>query len=100
MEPFPAPSPDAASGLAEEAHALVARYPHLKPEETDRLIEIYRNLPMLQIALMASDEHLSPKLGAFQRNHRGRIRTPFRQYGVFFIPVAILAIVVVSTVLG
>jgi hypothetical protein len=100
MEPFPAPSPHAASGLAKEVHALVARYPNLNPEETDRLIEIYRNLPMLQIALMASDEHLAPNLASFQRNHRGRIRTPFRQYSVFLIPVAILAIVVIRTVLG
>lgn len=100
MEPFLAPSLNTTSGPGEEANALVARYPNLKPEEIDRLIEIYPNLPMLQVALMASDEQLAPKLEAFRRKFRRRIRTPFRQYGAFFIPVAILAIIAASSALG
>ena len=81
--------------LAHEATELVERYPHLGAEEVDRLVDIYPRLPMLHLALMASDENLAPRLEAFQKKHRRRIRTPFRQYAAFLIPILMLAVVIV-----
>lgn len=92
--------PTAAWEIAGEATELVRRYPDLRTEEVDRLVEIYPRLPMLHLALMASDDQLAPRLEDFQKKHRRRIRTPFRQYASFLIPVVLFAVVLVWTVLN
>ena len=50
--------------------------------ETDlaRLINLYRQLSALEMALMLSDDKLAPKLDRFSADHRMEFRTPFRQY--------------------
>lgn len=78
---------------AGEATALLERYPDLLPWEVDRLVKIYPHLPMLHIALMTSDEELGPRLEAFQKDHRRRLRTPFRQLGGLLIALAIMFVV-------
>jgi hypothetical protein len=93
MQPSAADLPVAVWALAEEASALVGKYPNLTPGELERLIAIHPNLPMLHLALLASDDELAPRLEAFQNKYRRRIRTPFRQYAAIFIPVAMLAVV-------
>jgi hypothetical protein len=91
--------PVAVWALAEEASALVGKYPDLTPGELERLIDIHPRLPMLHLALMTSDEELAPRLEAFQQKYRRRIRTPFRQYASFFIPIAMLAVVALRSIL-
>lgn len=63
-----------------DASELIARYPQLSENELTRLINLYREMPALDAALMISDEALGPKLDRFVKDHRKRIRTPFRQY--------------------
>ena len=82
-----------AATLAAEATALVKRYPELSPEDVERLIAVLPRLPMLHLALMASDDELAPRLEAFQKQYRHRIRTPFRQYASFLIPVTMLVVI-------
>ena len=91
--------PVAVWALAEEASALVGKYPDLTPGELERLIAIHPRLPMLHLALMTSDEKLAPRLEAFQKKYRRRIRTPFRQYASFLIPIAMLAVIALWSIL-
>ena len=72
--PQPAPRP------ADEARELIGRYPNLSEIELARLINLYRELSALDMALMLSDQKLAPKLDHFSADHRSRIRTPFRHY--------------------
>lgn len=85
--------------VAREATELIGRYPNLKTEDLDRLIDIYPQLPMVQLALLSSDEALAPRLESFQKDHGKRIRTPFRQWAVLTIPVLMLAAVLLWTVI-
>ena len=64
------------SAMAAEVEALVLRYPHLRKDELDRLVEIYPQLAMLDMALMTADEALAPKLDDFVRENRRRLRPP------------------------
>ena len=73
-----APSP--ASRPVDEARELISRYPNLSEIELARLINLYRELSALDMALMLSDETLAPRLDRFSGDHRSRIRAPFRQY--------------------
>lgn len=91
--------PLAAWSLAGEANDLVGKYPDLTADEVERLIAIHPRLPMLHLALMASDEELAPRLEAFQKRHRRRIRTSFRQYGSFLIPIAMLLVIMIRSIL-
>ena len=70
----PAPTP------AEQAKALLRRYPNLSEVELARLIAVYRELPAVDMALMLSDEQLAPSMDRFAADHRSRLRTPFRHY--------------------
>jgi len=72
--PWPSPRP------ADEARALIARYPNLSETELARLINLYRDLSALDTALMLSDEKIAPNLDRFSADHRSKIRRPFRQY--------------------
>lgn len=71
---LPAPRP------LDEARRLIGRYPDLSEIELARLIDLYRRLSALDMALMLSDEYLAPKLDRFRADHRAQIRTPVRQY--------------------
>ena len=64
------------SAMAEEVEALVMRYPHLRKEELDRLVAVYPQLAILDMALMTADEALAPKLDDFVRENRRRLRPP------------------------
>jgi hypothetical protein len=71
------------------AAELVSRYPNLSEIELARLINLYRELSALDMALMISDTELAPKLDRFCKDHRRRLRTPFREYAVLvYIAVA------------
>lgn len=64
----------------EEVRELIARYPNLSEIELARLINLYRELSALEMALMLSDEKLATNLDRFSADHRSKIRVPFRQY--------------------
>lgn len=71
------------SGVAlQQAAELVDRYPNLSEIELVRLINLYRELSALEVALLISEDELAPKLGRFVKDHRSKVRTPFRQYAV------------------
>ena len=88
-----APAPG--SPALEQAAELIGRYPNLSEIELARLINLYRELSALDVALMISDEQLAPRLDRFVGEHRSEVRPPFRQYAVFVaIAVAAVALVV------
>ena len=63
--------------------------------ELARLINQYRDLSALDMALMLSEESLAPKLDRFSADYRSKIRTPFRQYAAL-VGYAVLGIAVVA----
>jgi hypothetical protein len=73
----------------EQVTQLVRRYPNLSEIELARLINLYRNSSALDMALMLSDEGLAPTLDRFSRDHRSRVRKPFRQYAGLLVYVAL-----------
>jgi hypothetical protein len=75
----------------EQASELIARYPNLSEIELARLINLYRELSALDVALMISDEQLGPRLDSFSSDHRSKIRTPLRQYAAL-VGYAVLAV--------
>lgn len=75
---------------AERAAEILRRYPAVAEDEVDWLVERLPRMAMVHLALMASDEALAPRLEAFQQDHRGRIRTPFRHYAALLVPAGML----------
>ena len=90
-EPPAAPAPRP----LEEARALIGRYPNLSETELARLINVYRQLSALDMALMLSDEKVAPSLDRFSADHRSEIRTPFRQYAAL-VGYAVLGVAAVA----
>ena len=83
------------AGVAlQQATQLVERYPNLSEIELALLINLYRELSALEVALLMSDSELAPRLGKFVEDNRSKIRTPFREYGMFIL-IAVLGVVVV-----
>jgi hypothetical protein len=80
---------------AEEARELIGRYPNLSETELARLINLYRDLSALDMALMLSDDRLTPSLDRFSTDHRSRIRTPFRQYAAL-VGYALVGVAVIT----
>jgi len=89
----PAPRP------ADEARELLSRYPNLSETALARLINLYRGLSALDVALMLSDEKLAPHLDRFSAEHRSRIRTPFRQYAAL-VAYAVAGLVMLAWVIA
>ena len=81
--------------LADEAAALVARYPELTRPELDRLLSIYPRVPTVEAALMISDDELGPKLDLLFKHHHAELATPFRQYAALVV-IAVAGILVVA----
>lgn len=98
----PAQSRSAAHGPhGDEAARLLSRYPALSEIELARLINLYRRLPALDVALFLSDEILAPKIDQFSKDHRSKVRIPFRQYAVLvWIAVAGLALLAWALAFG
>lgn len=79
----------------DEARELLGRYPNLTDVELARLINLYRSMSALEMALMLSDERLAPRLDRFSADHRSKIRTPFRQYAAL-VGYAVIAVAAVA----
>ena len=94
--------PEPSGSALDQAKELIGRYPNLSEMELARLVNVYRNLSALDMALMLSDEALAPRLDRFARENRGSVRPPFRQYAgllayaVLTIGTVIWALVVAS----
>ena len=71
-----------ASIALQEFRELIDRYPMVSETELARLINHYRDLSALDVAMMISDEKFGPKLDLFFKDHRSQIRTPFRDYAI------------------
>ncbi|HKX92822.1 MAG TPA: hypothetical protein VJM15_10420 [Sphingomicrobium sp.] len=84
-----------ASPPRDEVRKLIARYPNLNEIELARLINLYRRLPAVDMALMLSDEKLAPNLDRFSSNHRSDLRPPFRDYAGLMLYVGITIAVLV-----
>lgn len=90
----------APSRLIDEATVLVRRYPQISSEEEDRLLAIYPRLPIVQLALMSSDEELAPRLQAFRKAHARRVKPRPRDIAPLFAPVFLLAIALAWAILN
>ena len=73
----------------DEARELIGRYPDLGEAELARLINLYRAMSALDMALMLSDREVAPNLDRFSSEHRSRIRPPFRHYAALLIYAAV-----------
>jgi hypothetical protein len=91
---FEQPQP-AAPIARDEARELVSRYPKLSQIELARLINLYRDLSALDMALMLSDEELAANLDRFSSDHRSKIRAPFRHYAAL-VGYAMVGLVVIA----
>lgn len=80
---------------ADEARQLIKRYPNLSEIELARLVNLYRELSALDVALMLSEDELAPKLDQFSADNRSKIRTPFRQYAAL-VGYAVVGIAIVA----
>ena len=92
---FPLNRPSGRVTVAEEAAALVARYPDLTRKELDRLLAVYPSLSTVEAALMISDDVLGPKLDLLFKHHHAEFATPFRQYAAL-VAIAVAGILVVA----
>jgi hypothetical protein len=99
---LPRAQAEPAGTSVEQARELIGRYPNLSEVALARLVNLYRNLSALDMALMLSDERIAPSLDRFSREHRSKVRKPFRQYagllmyGILTIGVVIWAVAVAS----
>ena len=66
----------------QQASELLTRYPDIGEQELNRLIEAYRNMSALDVALLLSDEVQGPKLTRFREENKKGVRTPLKQYAV------------------
>ena len=84
-----------ASVALREFRELIDRYPMVSEVELARLINLYRDLSALDVALMISDEKFGPKLGLFFKDQRSQIRTPFRDYAIL-VAIAMAGFVIIG----
>jgi hypothetical protein len=73
----------------EQVRELVGLYPNLSEIELARLINLYRELSALDVALILSDEGLAPRLDRFTKEHKSKVRPAFRQYAGLLIYVVL-----------
>jgi hypothetical protein len=78
----------------DQASELIERYPNLSEVEMATLINVYRELSALDVALLISDEKLGRNMEKFYADHRAKLKTPFRQYGILIVIAVVGAAVV------
>ena len=89
------PSDAPASVALQQFRELIDRYPMVSEVELAGLINLYRDLSALDVALMISDEKFGPKLDLFFTDQRSQIRTPFRHYAVL-VAIAMAGFVIIG----
>jgi hypothetical protein len=80
------------SPLANEVSELLRRYDRLSARESERLLEAFKALTILDLALMTSDEALRAALDAFREDHKRALRPPLLHY-VWFLALPALLLV-------
>ena len=78
------------SEIGRKVEALLKRYPHVSDQELATLLEIFPQLPILDHALMTSDDRLASKLEAFHRDHGRKLKTRWSSLLVFLAIPAIV----------
>ena len=96
VDAFAHEQPEAPAGAAlQQFRTLIDRYPMVSEVELARLINLYRDLSALDVALMISDEKFGPKLDLFFKDNRSQIRTPFRDYAIL-VAIAMAGFVIIG----
>jgi len=75
----PAPlAPTSRSAAVPELRALLARYPALDGSELDRLAQLMKTAPLLEVGMLSSDPELGGRYQAFRAGETVRLRpTPW-----------------------
>jgi hypothetical protein len=80
------------SETTRRVEALLSRYPDISEPELAILIEAVPRLPILDAALMASDDRLSKQVEAFHRDHGHELKHPWGGLLAFLAVPAILTV--------
>ena len=80
--------------LAKEVGGYLRRYPDLAADERRALIDGYRQLSNVDIAMMLSNPDIAPNLQRFRSENRRETKEPFRNYAVLVILVILSALLV------
>lgn len=64
------------SRAALQIESMLKRYPRLEEAELERLIELFVYLPVLDQALLTTNDQLAPKLAVFLKDHGSRLKAP------------------------
>lgn len=64
------------SRTALQIESMLKRYPRLEEAELERLIELFVYLPVLDQALLTTNDHIAPKLAVFLQDHERRLKAP------------------------
>lgn len=83
------------SELGLEAETLLSRYPELRPNELQALIEIFPRLPHIDVALMSADTRLAKKVSAFRDAHEDDLKMPIATRIGFAIAFGLIPIAMV-----
>lgn len=68
-----------------EVTGLWARYPNLSEAQLARLINLYRDLPLVGSALLMTDRAVAPGLSAFVAEHRQVEPSAARNYAALLL---------------
>jgi hypothetical protein len=93
-------SPPGPSSVYQQAADLIGRFPALSKPELDQLAGLFPRLSALDMSLIMGDAELSPRLEAFCKAHRSRLRPSFADMAVIgailSLPIVILATLIVA----
>lgn len=64
------------SDMGLKAELLLGRYPSISERELDELVDIFPRLPILDLALMTTDDRISAKVAEFRKAHGAKLKTP------------------------
>jgi len=80
-----APRPDPVVSASERTRALLSIYGGAGDPNLAELIDTFRLLSPVEIAMLQSDARIGAPLERFLRDNRRTLRTPFRQYAALFL---------------
>ena len=84
--------------LAKEVGGYLRRYPELAENERRALIDDYRQLSNVDIAIMLSNPDIASNLQRFRAENKRETKEPFRNYAVLVI-LGVLSVVLMAYVL-
>lgn len=63
------------SEMGLRAELLLGHYPSISERELDELIEAFPRLPILDFALMTTDDRISAKVTEFRKDHGAKLKS-------------------------